>query len=114
LSDSRGGELLKEFRLGALQSAATWFLLLLGVCVVAPYAFGVSPRNRRHWIYLIVTIAFLAWLVLGMASLRSRQLLVLSAKDISAQEFVAKLPSRIVGGDQLPEIRQPLVQRRQY
>jgi hypothetical protein len=55
-----------------MKSAGTWFLILLGVCVVAPYLFGVRPRNRRQWTYLAVTIAFLAWLLPLMAALRSK------------------------------------------
>jgi len=52
--------------------AATWFLMLVAVCVFAPYLLDVRPRNRRQWLYLTLTIAFLAWLLPLMASLRSR------------------------------------------
>ena len=52
--------------------AATWFLMLVAVCILAPYLLGVRPRNRRQWGYLTVTIAFLAWLLPLMAALRSK------------------------------------------
>ena len=55
-----------------MKSAGSWFLLLTVVCIVGPYVLGVRPRTRRHWIALAVTIAFLAWVLLFMGSLRSR------------------------------------------
>ena len=33
---------------------------------------GVPPRTRRQWLYLALTIAFLAWILPLMVSLRSR------------------------------------------
>jgi hypothetical protein len=56
----------------AMQSAATWFLILVGVCIAGPYLFGVRPRTPRERLYVAVTIAFLAWVLLLMAALRSR------------------------------------------
>ena len=53
-------------------SANTWFLVLSGVCLLGPYALGVPPKTRRHWWYISLTIAFVAWLLPLMASLRSR------------------------------------------
>jgi hypothetical protein len=55
-----------------MRSPATWFLILVLVCVLGPYALGVRPRTRRQWQYVALTIAFLAWLLPLMASLRSR------------------------------------------
>ena len=55
-----------------MRSAGTWFLVLLGVCIVGPYVLGVRPRTRRQWIYIALTIAFLAWTLPLMTSLRSK------------------------------------------
>jgi hypothetical protein len=48
------------------------FILLAAACIVGPYAIGVPPRTRRHWICLAVALAFIAWILPMMASLRSR------------------------------------------
>jgi hypothetical protein len=48
-----------------------WYVLLLLVTAVGPYVLGVRPRSSRQWHYVSVTIAFLTWLLLGIASLRS-------------------------------------------
>jgi hypothetical protein len=53
-------------------SADMWFLVLAGICLFGPYALGVPPKTRRHWLYIGLTIAFVAWLLPLMASLRSR------------------------------------------
>jgi hypothetical protein len=45
--------------------------MLCGACIVAPYAFGVRPRTRLDWTLIALTLAFLAWLLPMMASLRS-------------------------------------------
>lgn len=50
-----------------------WFVLLAAVCLVGPYLLGVPPRTRRHWMLLTATIAFLAWLLGGFASVRARE-----------------------------------------
>jgi hypothetical protein len=55
-----------------MKSAGIWFLILTAVCIVGPYLFGVRPRTRRHWVYLLVTITFLALMLPLMTSLRSR------------------------------------------
>ena len=55
-----------------MRSPVTWFLILTATCVVAPYLLGVRPRTRRQWMYLAVTLAFLAWILPLMSSLRSR------------------------------------------
>ena len=50
-----------------------WFTLLSGACIVGPYLLGVRPRTERHWLYVTITIAFIAWLLLPLATgLRSR------------------------------------------
>jgi hypothetical protein len=54
-----------------MKSHLTWFLMLTAVCVGGPYLLGVRPRTRRHWLYLAVTLAFLAWILPLMTSLRS-------------------------------------------
>ena len=55
-----------------MRSAGSWFLILASVCLFGPYVLGVRPKTRREWLYLMVTIAFLAWLLPLMISLRSR------------------------------------------
>jgi hypothetical protein len=55
-----------------MRSPSTWFFLLAGVCLVGPYVLGVRPKTRRDRLYLALTIAFLAWVLLMMISLRSR------------------------------------------
>ena len=52
------GEVLEE---DGMRSPLTWFLMLTAACVVAPYLLGVRPRTRRQWMYLAVTLAFLAY-----------------------------------------------------
>jgi hypothetical protein len=53
-----------------------WFVLLATLCVVAPYLLGVPPRRRRDWMLLTATIAFLAWLLGGFASVRTETLVL--------------------------------------
>jgi len=55
-----------------MRSVDTWFLLLAGACIVGPYILGVGPKTWRDWVYLALTIAFLAWILPLMISLRSR------------------------------------------
>jgi hypothetical protein len=47
------------------------FLALAGLCVAGPYVPGVRPTTRRQWQYIALTIAFLAWVLPLMVSLRS-------------------------------------------
>jgi hypothetical protein len=49
-----------------------WYVLLLTTCVVGPYVLGVRPRRERDWRLLTAVIAFLTWLLVGFAFLRSR------------------------------------------
>ena len=55
-----------------MRSAGTWFSILAGVCMVGPYLLGVRPRTRRDWVCLALTLAFLAWVLPLMVSVRSR------------------------------------------
>lgn len=56
-----------------MRSFWTWFLILLVVLVVAPYALGVRPRTRRDWFLIALISAFLMWLLPGLEiPLRSR------------------------------------------
>jgi hypothetical protein len=55
-----------------MKSATTWFLILASICVAGPYLLGVRPRTSRQRMYVALTIAFLAWVLLTMVSLRSR------------------------------------------
>jgi hypothetical protein len=55
-----------------MRSAGVWFVILVGVCIAGPYALGLRPRTRRQWIYVALTIAFLAWVLPLAAPLRSR------------------------------------------
>lgn len=54
-----------------LRDARTWFIVLLIACVAAVYILHVRPKGRRQWLLLALTIAFLAWLLPLMATLRS-------------------------------------------
>jgi hypothetical protein len=56
----------------AIRSPDTWFFLLATVCIAGPYLLGVRPKTPRQRMQIAVTIAFLAWILLFMASLRSR------------------------------------------
>jgi hypothetical protein len=54
-----------------MRTPLAWYILLLGLCLFAPYVLGIPPRRRRDWIVLTVTIAFLSWLLAGFTSVRS-------------------------------------------
>jgi hypothetical protein len=54
-----------------LKSATTWFVIVTLACVAGPYLLGVRPRTPRERQYLALTLAFLAWVLLMMESLRS-------------------------------------------
>jgi hypothetical protein len=53
-----------------VRSAGLWFLVLAGICIAGPYVFGLRPKTRRQWVYIAVAIAFLAWVLPLMVSLR--------------------------------------------
>jgi tetrahydromethanopterin S-methyltransferase subunit C len=54
-----------------MRTPLAWFVLLVGVCLIGPYAFGVGPRSRRDWTLVGITVAFLTWLLAGLVSVRS-------------------------------------------
>lgn len=56
-----------------MKSHGTWFLILVSVCIFAPYMFHLAPKAPRQRFYVAVAIAFLAWLLALMAPLRSAQ-----------------------------------------
>jgi len=55
-----------------MDAAAASFVALAAVSLAGPYVLGIPPRTRRQWVCLVLTLAFLAWLLPLMASLRSR------------------------------------------
>ena len=55
-----------------MDAAADWFLVLAAVTVAGPYVLGIRPRTPRQRLALALTLGFLAWVLLLMASLRSR------------------------------------------
>jgi len=55
-----------------MRSALTWCGILAGVCMAAPYVLGVRPRTPRDRFYIALTLAFLAWILGLMISVRSR------------------------------------------
>ena len=63
---------IQQGTVSALRSPDTWFFLLAAICIAGPYLLGVAPNNPRQRTHLALTIAFLAWILLVMASLRSR------------------------------------------
>jgi hypothetical protein len=70
---SRGIDSVVKYRGGIAMSAQyAWLALLVALCIAGPYALRVRPRRRLDWIALTVTLAFLASLLGGFASLRSR------------------------------------------
>ncbi len=48
------------------------YLVLVALCIVLPYLFGVRPRSERDWRWLAIIVGFLTWLLAGFAFLRSR------------------------------------------
>ena len=55
-----------------MRSPVNWFWMLATVCIVAPYVLGVRPTTATQRRYVSLTIAFLAWILLLMTSVRSR------------------------------------------
>ena len=45
-------------------------LAIIAGCVAAPYLLGVSPRNRRQWLYVALTLAFVMWILPMVAHVR--------------------------------------------
>jgi hypothetical protein len=56
----------------AMNTPTLWLVILAGACIGAPYLLGLRPTTRRQWQYIAVTLAFLAWVLPFMVSLRSR------------------------------------------
>jgi hypothetical protein len=54
-----------------VRTALFWYVLLVAVCVAAPYLVRVRPRSRFDWLMLRTTIAFLTWLLAGLISARA-------------------------------------------
>jgi hypothetical protein len=54
-----------------LKSPTFWFIVLAVAAAVGPYAVRVAPTTSRDWVYIAITVAFLAWLLPLMVSLRS-------------------------------------------
>jgi hypothetical protein len=54
-----------------MRTPLAWYILLVSLCVLAPYLLGIRPRGRKDWIWLTLTIAFLTWLLAGFTSVRS-------------------------------------------
>jgi len=52
-------------------AADVWFAVLVACCVAGPYLIGVRPRSPRQWTWVALTLAFLAWVLPLMVSLRS-------------------------------------------
>ena len=57
----------------AMKSHDTWFVVLVVVCMAGPYLLGVRPRTQRHWRYVGLTVAFLAWILALMAPVGSHE-----------------------------------------
>jgi hypothetical protein len=55
-----------------MTAAERWFLVIAVLAIATQYVVGVNPRTRRQWLYVAVTLAFLAWVLPLMVSLRSR------------------------------------------
>jgi hypothetical protein len=54
-----------------MRSPFSSYVLLVSICIVGPYLFGVRPRARRDWLWLTLTIGFLTWLLAGFGFVRS-------------------------------------------
>ena len=53
-----------------MKDPVTWFVILAAVCVAGPYVFHVQPLTGRQRLFVALTIAFLAWILPLMVSLR--------------------------------------------
>jgi hypothetical protein len=51
-------------------STTTSFLVLVGGSIVALYGLHLRPSTRRQWVYIAITIGFLAWILPLMVALR--------------------------------------------
>ena len=48
-----------------------WYVLLVVICMIAPYVLGVRPVSRSDWVYLRTAIGFLTWLLIGVTVVRA-------------------------------------------
>ena len=55
-----------------MKDPITWFVILVAVCVAGPYVFHVRPVTARQRLFVALTIAFLAWILPLMVSVRLR------------------------------------------
>ncbi len=55
-----------------MRATISLFLVLVAGCIAALYVLRLRPKTHRQWVYLAITIAFLAWMLPLMAALRSR------------------------------------------
>jgi hypothetical protein len=53
-----------------MTQATRWFLVIAVVAIAAVYLFGIKPRTRRQWLSVAIALAFLAWILPLMVSLR--------------------------------------------
>jgi len=53
-----------------MKNPITWFVVLAVICVAGPYMFHVRPIRARERLFVVLTIAFLAWILPLMVSLR--------------------------------------------
>lgn len=79
-----------------LTPAVLVFLALLVVCVVGRYRLGDRWTLRRHGALLAITIAFLAWILPLMVTLRSREvgdpMGLLPSPAVSTERFETARP----------------------
>lgn len=54
-----------------MDAAFRWYLVLLVIVIVVPYATGLRPRTQRQWRAVTTTIAFLTWVLLMMGTVRA-------------------------------------------
>ena len=53
-----------------MKNPITWFVILSVICVAGPYMFHVRPITARQRLLVVLAIAFLAWILPLMVSLR--------------------------------------------
>ena len=53
-----------------MKDPITWFVILVATCIAGPYVFHVRPVTTRQRMLIALTIAFLAWILPMMVSLR--------------------------------------------
>ena len=53
-----------------MKNPITWFVILSVICIAGPYMFQIRPITTRERLFVALTIAFLAWILPFMVSLR--------------------------------------------